>query len=382
MRKLLALDGLDQADISFNDGATVKIIGPVEDREYTVLFLVNNEVIYETKLKPNHWAKTKLKYYLEYQIIIKKDDIVLLNYHFNLHCQKVLINVRTKAVGDNVAWMAQIDKFQRKHGCELYCNMEMAYLFEPEYPNIQFNKPIAKEDLYATYRLGWYIKNNWRNYTPINAKTVALTQNPCDILGLDHKPLKPKLVIQHGDREFKPRYVCISTQSTLQAKYWNRCGAWEKVIDYLKDKGLTTICLDKHSRYGGKGQFNEIPKNCVDKSGNISLLERIPYFLHCEFFIGLGSGMSWLAWALNKPVILISGFSEPISEFDTPYRIINRDVCHGCWNDTAHAFDFSDWLCCPRKKDFECSREITEEMVYAQIDRILMESDAETSGSL
>ena len=28
---------------------------------------------------------------------------------------------------------------------------------------------------------------------------------------------------------------------------------------------------------------------------------------NCEFFIGLGSGLSWLAWGLNKDVVFIDG---------------------------------------------------------------------------
>jgi autotransporter strand-loop-strand O-heptosyltransferase len=38
---------------------------------------------------------------------------------------------------------------------------------------------------------------------------------------------------------------------------------------------------------------------------------------HASFFIGLGSGLSWLAWASGIPVVLISGFSLPNSEFYT-----------------------------------------------------------------
>jgi len=51
------------------------------------------------------------------------------------------------------------------------------------------------------------------------------------------------------------------------------------------------------------------------------------YLATCEFFIGLGSGLSWLAWACELPVVLISGFSEKWSEttLDT-YRVINENV--------------------------------------------------------
>jgi autotransporter strand-loop-strand O-heptosyltransferase len=74
-----------------------------------------------------------------------------------------------------------------------------------------------------------------------------------------------------------------------------------------------------------------------------------------------------LAWGLNKKVILISGFSMPFSEFFTPYRVINTQVCHGCWNDTNYKFNAGDWNWCPRNNDFICSKEISFNMVKHHI---------------
>ena len=91
-------------------------------------------------------------------------------------------------------------------------------------------------------------------------------------------------------------------------------------------------------------------------------------------FIGLSSGLSWLAWCCHVPVVLISGFTDPGNEFGTPYRVQNRTVCHGCWNDTRIEFDHFNFFWCPRKeKDadkFECTKAITSKMVTDQIKRI------------
>ena len=80
--------------------------------------------------------------------------------------------------------------------------------------------------------------------------------------------------------------------------------------------------------FHSQNYFNTIPNNCLDKTGTIDLKERIQDLTNCDFFIGLGSGLSWLAWACKKPVILISGFSSPDSEFYTPYRVHNDKVCN------------------------------------------------------
>ena len=167
---------------------------------------------------------------------------------------------------------------------------------------------------------------------------------------------------------FNKKYVCIATQSTAQCKYWNNKEGWAKVVSYLNSLGYDVVCIDKHYGYGAKGIINIIPENVINKTGDLPLEDRINDLYHCEFFIGLGSGLSWLAWACEKSVIMISGFSNPKSEFYTPYRVHNKNVCNSCWSDVNCTFDRSNWLWCPRDKDFECSREITFDMVKEKID--------------
>src|SRR5262249_46719722 len=83
---------------------------------------------------------------------------------------------------------------------------------------------------------------------------------------------------------------------------------------------------------------------------------------------------SWLAWAVDIPVVLISGFTHPINEFATPYRVINYNVCNSCWNDMRERFNNHDFLWCPRhagtQRQFECTRFITAEAVKAVVHRI------------
>ena len=95
---------------------------------------------------------------------------------------------------------------------------------------------------------------------------------------------------------------------------------------------------------------------------------------HAEFFIGLSGGLSWLAWSMRTPVVMISGVTHPINEFTPPYRVINYHACNSRWNDPLSPLDRSDFLTCTRHKDtprqFECSRLITAEQVKQTIRRI------------
>ena len=100
----------------------------------------------------------------------------------------------------------------------------------------------------------------------------------------------------------------------------------------------------------------------------------IDYIGNSEFFIGLSSGLSWLAWALGKKVFMISNFSEAGHEFSC-YRLTNTNVCHGCWNNPDFKFDKGDWEWCPinkgTDKQFECQKSITPQMVIDEIKKLL-----------
>jgi len=139
----------------------------------------------------------------------------------------------------------------------------------------------------------------------------------------------------------------------------------------LKELGYEVVCIDRYSNFGIQSHMNLMPQNCIDKTGDLPLEHRINDLFHCEFFIGLSSGLAWLAWACGKPVVMISGFTDVFNEFINSYRVINKNVCNSCWNDSSLKFDVKNWLWCPRNKDFECSKQISFEMVKDKIDSII-----------
>jgi autotransporter strand-loop-strand O-heptosyltransferase len=116
------------------------------------------------------------------------------------------------------------------------------------------------------------------------------------------------------------------------------------------------------------------PKGVV-KNPKGTLNDLIELLQESEFFIGISSGLSWLSWACNIPTVIISGFTdvdlEPLE--GGVIRIINKDVCHGCWS--KHEFDAGDWNWCPEHKgterQFECSKNITSESVIKEINCLI-----------
>jgi autotransporter strand-loop-strand O-heptosyltransferase len=146
------------------------------------------------------------------------------------------------------------------------------------------------------------------------------------------------------------------------------------VVAFFKAQGFRVFCIDQ-KRVGGAGlMWNHIPHGAEDLTGDHKLAERARYLRHAHAFVGLSSGLSWLAWAAGAPVVMISGFTHPNNEFETPFRVINWHACNSCWNDVRLRFDHKDFMWCPRHagtpQQFECTRLITGHHVIETIKRI------------
>lgn len=362
--------------ITFNDGCKVEILGALS-KKYQVSFIdkKNNTIVYQNDITNNMWCMTSVKYYVDWNIKIKDiDENITYDYSIDLYKKNVKVVNESPSLGDFLAWMPYVDLFQKKHNCNLDFYTPHLDLVKDSYSNINFynyNHPNDKEYI-ATYRVGYFDPND-RNLSPKDQRAINLQQISSDILGLKYYDVRPKLNLPKNlKNNFNKKYVCIGSMSTAQAKLWNNSDGWTKVVDYLKSLDYDVVSIDKNNNVGCNEYRNYIPSNSIDKTGDLPLEERINDLYFCDFFIGLGSGLSWLAWSIKKPVVLISGFSDPISEFYTPYRVHSKEVCNSCWNDTSIRFDPSKWDWCPRNKDFECSSKITFEMVKEKIDACIL----------
>ena len=356
---------------TFTDGAKISVVG-VSESEFKVRFVDqdSSELVYETVLKSGMWASPIAKYFVNWCVQVFKDDQLIREHSLSLDQKNVKIIFDTASLGDSIAYIESAEAFRVKHNCNLSCvvfNKDLCKIFAEKYPSIRFSHFDFVGDFYAVYKIQYPIKN-WRGLTKKDPRTVSLTHVPALALGLDVVERRPSLAVQ---KKSDKKYVCIAVQSTAQCKYWNNKEGWDSVVKYLNSLGYEVWCIDRYSSFGNKNNFNIIPKGAVDKTGAFSLEQRMEQISGAEFFIGLGSGLSWLAWACGVPVVLISGFSKAFAEFYTPYRVINESVCNGCWNDPSLAFDKSDWKWCPRNKDFECTKQITSEDVIKQIEKII-----------
>lgn len=284
-----------------------------------------------------------------------------------------------KSLGDTLAWMPICEQFRKKHDCQLIVCTFMNNLFDKSYPNIKFVEPgRIVNDIVASYRIGFFVNDGKINMDKHfnDIRKQPLQKIASDILGIEFKEERPILNEISETSEFdNQKIVCIGPHATALAKYWNRENGWQTVIDYLNNKNYKVIYISSESSKDDwhNSKLGKKLKNVIYKDGHRPLTERMADLKSASAFIGVSSGLSWLAWAMKTPVVLISGFTDKNLEFQDCKRIINENVCHGCWH--RYEFDPGDWRWCPEHKDtnnhFICTKSITPEQVIERLNEIL-----------
>lgn len=350
------------------DGAFVEINGK-STSAFHVEFFVDKKLVYEDTIQSNSWVRLNRKYFTEYDVKVteikadrQKPSEVIFNEVFDLIGKRVMISFESSSLGDTLAWLPYCDEFQKKHDCILFVSTFKNFLFKDQYPNINFIKPAeVVTNLFAKYDLGWFYDTNKE---PVLPNTIPLQQTATNILGLSFSEIKPKL-------NFTPKmkvasidkpYVCIAPDSTAGCKEWS-VENWQYVVDWLISENYDVVNVSLDSKYKLEGVF---------EPSNLSLEVTMQIIHYSEFFIGLSSGLSWLAWALNKHVYMIANFTNKEHEFQSDCtRFVNFDGCHGCWNNKNFKFDKGDWQWCPINKgydtQFECQKNITPNFVCYKI---------------
>ena len=362
----------------YNEGC--RIAAPEGEAPWRIRLsdIETGNVLYETTIKAGRVASAK-RYFVPIRIEVWQNDVSVFQHDYSAKDRDVLIQFPVGTLGDTVGWFPYAVKFRERHQCRLTCAMseKLIPLFRDAHPDIEFltHEEVKPERYYATYGVGLFFDDKATILQPCDFRLVGLHRTAGYILGVDPSEVRPRISIPDGDgRPMAERYVCIATQSTSQAKYWNNPHGWRELVRFLKDAGYAVVCVDQKPAHGSGLVWNHIPHGAEDRTG-LSLQECACWIRHADFFVGLSSGLSWLAWAVGAKVVMISGFSHPTTEFETPYRVINYHTCNSCWNDPALRFDHKDFLWCPRHagtpRQFECTRLITVEHVKKVIERVL-----------
>lgn len=348
---------------------------PKSERNLKFIDSTTSECVHESTLKPGHFTSLFRKWFTPWLVegYDRENKVWSLDFESTLFGGKILISIDSSSLGDTIAWLPVIDQLRKKYKAQLIVTTFWNEIMSHFFPQIKFSHPGFRDpSANAVFGVGWYEEDD-RNIHRRDPRSISLQQVAGDLIGVEvNSDILPSQIpgwLETTKSRFEGKYVCIGTESTANAKHWHYPGGWQTLVNYLKSIGYEVVVI--HS------QQNTLD-GVIDKTGTIDMTDRMIDLYHADFFVGIGSGLSWLAWALRKPVVMISGFSSPHCEFShLNYRVINSDVCHGCFNDVRHKFDRGDWNWCPGLKNtermFECTTKITPDMVISKIQNLISE---------
>ena len=353
----------NQIEVSYLDGPKVEIKGDIK-QDYFIEFIngETNEVIHSSTIQNNMWTLCSKKYYIPWVIKVNGEIVDKLN----LDSKRVLISLESKSIGDTLAWTPYAIEFAKKHNCKVVLSTFHNSWFKKlkPYKNIEWAEPGTSTQCDVIYRIGWFRndKGGWENLDnhPTQCNLIPLQQTATDILGLKYKELNYGVNLDTNTNLHYQKYVVFGPQSTAGCKEWPYQN-WVILSQMFRELNYEVIVLSS-TPY-------TIPNttNVQGKSWDIVA----SYLQHADAFIGLGSGLSWMNWALGKHTYMINGFAKEGHEFNTNITKISNNTCISCWNDPVHAFDASDWDWCPvykgTKLQHTCQKSITPLQVFNSV---------------
>ena len=285
--------------------------------------------------------------------------------------QDVFIEIHSQALGDQIAWMPICDLFQKKYNCKVQVGCKFPELFKPFYPNLEIRRTYFKGEtpeegsikFIDRYILG-YAVNGFTNkdgliVSPTDCRSIGLQEVACKELGLPMQEVRPEYKSNIIEPIIKGKYVVLTTCGAGDFKFWHYKNGWKEIVKYFKKKGLKVVHV-------GKTPYTL--KDTINKKGTLEWNKMMNILQYSELFLGLASGLSWLAHHCGAKVVTIDGITQDFAYFKCT-KVQNKEVCNGCWNDLS--FEYTGQAnYCPRNKDYECTKMITPEMVIKEIEKI------------
>lgn len=171
-------------------------------------------------------------------------------------------------------------------------------------------------------------------------------------------PVIPKIRIPNQTK------ITIGPETIKEISQWNYGGTngWQEVVNSLHRGGYDVYNISYENTMN--------LQNVKGFHGHDDINVAIDHIVSSRFFVGLSSGLSWLAWAYGVPVVMIANFTKKENEFDC-FRVVNENVCNGCFNIFPNIKSK-----CPiylgTKKENECHLSITPEMVIEKINEAII----------
>jgi autotransporter strand-loop-strand O-heptosyltransferase len=165
------------------------------------------------------------------------------------------------------------------------------------------------------------------------------------------------------ERKVIPNKIAIAPESLKKIAQWNFFGnyGWQQLVNEIVNSGFVVSNVSYENTMS--------LKNVTGFHGHDDIRVALNEILSSRVFVGLSSGLAWLAWAYNVPVVMISGFTKEHNEFDC-FRVINKFSCNGCFN-LFQNIQSTCPLFLGTNRENECHKTITPKMIIDKINEAL-----------
>jgi len=176
-------------------------------------------------------------------------------------------------------------------------------------------------------------------------------------------------------RQKVPGKISIAPGSLKKMARWEWGGSlgWQRVVGSLSEMGFTVHSVSYENDINLTGLAG-------NHHSNPDLTAALDHILESGLFIGLSSGLAWLAWAYGVPVVMISGFTKEHNEFPC-WRVTEQRACTGCFNTFMNISST-----CPlfegTARENECHTRISPDLVMREVRRALGDTGLTPPGSL
>lgn len=260
-----------------------------------------------------------------------------------------VVRFESDALGDNIAWLPYLEQYERENNVIVHANCYYQDLFGDVYPERYFQKIDSKD---CDIKIG------------ISDRELPLQKVACDCLGLQFKETRPrfnfsKLVKSEG------KTITFSEFGSNHSRSWNNPYGWTQVIRYINSISYKPVAVSFEST-----DLTDI----VDFTGR-DLISVCNVIYSSDLYVGVSSGLAWLSWILNVPVVMIGGVTLPYFEFQEGNRRIsalnfNNNICVGCYNNNSVSIEWDDKWCPFYKntiREHECTYSISSSVVINAI---------------
>jgi len=363
-----------QLDIKLINGLRLAYDSP----NYSSLFIkalnpITNE-LYKQKLKPKEPFMVDIHYLTPWKISFERKGKEVANLQISYVGAEVGLRFATSALGDTLAWVPIVEEWIRVNNPSkvyLYTNWnrifdkskysnKIIWLDDAEdfnqVPNLRVFYVVGISRCHEKMldpRTNHATPTNWKTTNMINTINYAFNVEPVE--------RKPHLQPLEARLPINQKFVTLCPAASQKIKHWLNPKGWMSIIHKLNQLGYKVVVVGNTPNY--------LP-DTIDGVGP-DIFQAMAYIKNAEFHIGLSSGLSWVAWAYNKPVLMIGNFTDPGYEFTSNVIRVYKDSNQaGLFNNSSIPWE-PIWQYDPFNDNVSLAREITGDHALKGLDKML-----------